>query len=202
MELIVIGGFIEVFEALEENDIKIVGYIDKYKFKKYSNYEWLGTDNDVFNLNYKHSKSKILISPDQPSIRKSLYDFYKDKGLSLFKFIHKEAKISATTKINEGVFIQKMVHISSNCKISKMVKLNVAVNIMHDSVIGEFTTIAPNAVILGNVSIGNRCYIGANSTILPNVDIVDDVIIGAGSVVTKSINMKGTYVGVPAKKIK
>ena len=27
MELIVIGGFIEVFEALEENDIKIVGYI-------------------------------------------------------------------------------------------------------------------------------------------------------------------------------
>ena len=73
---------------------------------------------------------------------------------------------------------------------------------MHDTVIGDFSTIAPNAAIMGRVRIGERCYIGANATIIPEITICPDTIIGAGAVVNKSIKEPGTYVGVPAKRIK
>ena len=56
-------------------------------------------------------------------------------------------------------------------------------------------------LISGRVSIGNCCYIGAGSIILENINICDNTIVGAGSVVTKNIDKKGTYVGVPARKI-
>ena len=73
---------------------------------------------------------------------------------------------------------------------------------MHNVQIGDYTTIAPNAVILGFVNIERKCYIGANSSILPHITICEDVIIGAGTVVTKDITEPGTYVGIPARRIK
>lgn len=73
---------------------------------------------------------------------------------------------------------------------------------MHDSVIGNFSTIAPNAAIMGRVKIGERCYIGANATIIPEITVCPDAIIGAGAVVNKDILEPGTYVGVPARRIK
>jgi UDP-N-acetylbacillosamine N-acetyltransferase len=60
----------------------------------------------------------------------------------------------------------------------------------------------PGAKILGTAKIGSRCRIGTNSTILPGIEICDDVVIGAGAVVTKNITEPGTYVGVPAKKMR
>ena len=201
MDVVLIGGFQEVFEALEENSYSIKGYIDSKTKKVYNNFNWLGTDIDAVTIKKKYPNTQIIITPDNPSVRSKLYTYYKSINFNICRFIHIDAKISASVEINEGVFIQKMVNISSNSVIGKMVKINISANIMHDCLIGDFTTIAPNAVILGNVNIGSRCYIGANSTILPNLQITNDVIIGAGSVVTKSIMKKGTYVGIPAKKL-
>ncbi|MFT4644265.1 MAG: serine acetyltransferase, partial [Planctomycetota bacterium] len=41
-----------------------------------------------------------------------------------------------------------------------------------------------------------------SATILQFLNINNDVIIGANSLINKSINEKGVYVGVPAKRIK
>lgn len=80
--------------------------------------------------------------------------------------------------------------------------INTYAAIHHDVSIGDFNEIMPGAKILGSVKIGNQCRIGTNSTILPNIEICDNVVIGAGAVVTKSITEPGTYVGMPARKIK
>ena len=72
----------------------------------------------------------------------------------------------------------------------------------HDSVIGSFVTIFPGVSIAGNVTIHERVLIGAGSIIIENISICKDVIIGAGSVVTRNIEEPGTYVGIPAKRIK
>jgi acetyltransferase-like isoleucine patch superfamily enzyme len=50
-------------------------------------------------------------------------------------------------------------------------------------------------------NIGNNVIIGSNATILP-VNICSDAVIGAGSVVTKDIDVKGTYVGNPARLLR
>ena len=45
-------------------------------------------------------------------------------------------------------------------------------------------------------------YVGSVSKIIQLVDIELYTIIGAGAVVVKTIEDSGTYVGVPARKIK
>lgn len=49
------------------------------------------------------------------------------------------------------------------------------------------------------IIIGNNVHIGAGAIVLPGVCICDNVMIGAGAVVSRSINISGVYVGVPAK---
>ena len=199
MDIIVIGGFSEVFEALEENSYSIVGYIDFDENEKFNNYKWLGTDNDAVEVKKKYPHAEIIITPDSPNVRDRLSNFYSNLMFVAHTYISKGAIISKSAVIKQGVFIQKMAHISSNSVIEKMVKINVAANIMHDCSIGEYTTIAPNAVILGNVKIGANCYIGANATILPNISIGNHVTIGAGAVVTKNVGDNKIVKGVPAK---
>lgn len=199
-KIILVGGFNEIIELVEENSFKIFGIIDEANTVS-KKYKYLGNDNDAKFLNEDLKSIPIVITPDLPIVRKRLHKYYKENNFHFISVISKKARISLSAKINLGVVVQAGVNISANALIAKFVKLNTNCNIMHNSKIGSYTTIAPNAVILGNVSIGNNCYIGANSTILPNVYLCNDVIIGAGAVVTKNIYNKGTYVGIPAKQL-
>ena len=62
--------------------------------------------------------------------------------------------------------------------------------------------LSPNVTCCGTVTIGELTHIGAGATIKNNINITDECIIGAGAVVVKDIQEKGTYVGVPAQKMK
>lgn len=50
--------------------------------------------------------------------------------------------------------------------------------------------------------LGDNVVIGANSVVVGPVEICDNVVIGAMSLVNRSITEPGTYVGVPAKRIR
>ena len=56
--------------------------------------------------------------------------------------------------------------------------------------------------LAGKVKIGRGAWIGIGATIINCVEICEDAYIGAGAVVIDDINENGTYVGVPAKKIR
>jgi len=56
--------------------------------------------------------------------------------------------------------------------------------------------------ISGNVTINEKVYIGTGTVVLEKINICSNVTIGAGAVVTKDITEPGTYVGVPAVRIK
>jgi len=194
-KIVLIGGFVEIIELLEENNISITGIVDN-KQDRLSKHDYLGND-DEFLTKIIYRDCHLVLTPDVPKIRELLFEKYKD--YSFYTLVSKDAKISPSSIINDGSIIQFRVNVSSRCKIGKFCKLNTYSNIMHDVNIGNFTTVAPNAVVLGNVVIGNKCYIGANATILPNISICNDVVIGAGSVVTKNITISGKYSGTPAR---
>jgi serine acetyltransferase len=68
----------------------------------------------------------------------------------------------------------------------------------------------PNTITLGGhanrnseygTTIGENCYIGAGTQIAANIQICDDVITGAFSFVNKNIDVHGTYVGVPCRRL-
>lgn len=201
-EVILIGGFIEIVELCKSNDISIFGVIDQSSSDIESDLNYLGSDSDVSMHISRINRIPLVITPDNPKIRKKLYCFYKRFGLSFATIISKNAVVSNSALLGIGNVVQACVNISSKVKTGKFVKINSMANLMHHCSVGDFSTIAPNAVLLGRVNIGKNCYIGANSTILPNISICDNVIIGAGAVVTKNINTPNTtYIGVPARKV-
>jgi len=200
--VILVGGFHEVIELCEQEDIKILGIVDNQKKGTYLGYQIFGTDEIAKDLFTSYSNIPVFITPDSPGKRIRLSKLYGDIGFQFFSLISSNSMISKSAEIGKGVFIQSKVNISASTKIGNFCRINTMANVMHDSTIGEDSIIAPNAVILGGVTIGSNCYIGANSTILPHIKIADNVVIGAGAVVTKDVPNNKIMVGNPAKELK
>lgn len=124
------------------------------------------------------------------------------KNAKYFSFIHPTALImSNNIKIGVGSFIGVYSILTNNIKIGSHSILNRGNHIGHDCTIGNFFSAMPNSIVSGNVTIGNNVYLGTNSTVIEKKNICSDVIIGANGVVVKNINKKGTYVGVPVKRL-
>lgn len=196
--VILVGGFHEIIELCKMSKIKIIGVIDNIP-PFFEEIKLLGSDIEAGSIIKKFQKTRLLFTPDKPSVREELYKYYLVFKPNFYTLISPQAYVSSCSVIGEGSIVQNFVNISTNVKINTFVKLNTYCNIMHDSIIGDFSTIAPNAVVLGKVIIGKKCYIGANSTILPNIIIGDNCIVGAGAVVTKNIASNTTVVGNPAR---
>ncbi len=198
-DLLLVGGFHEVIELCESCGRNIVGIIDNNIVGDYLGYPILGTDEDASSLFNKYGNCELVVTPDAPSLRKKLVEFYSMIGYCFATIVSPSARVSKSAVICDGVVVQAGVNISSYTKIGKFVKLNTNSNIMHDSVIGDFCTIAPNAVCLGRVTIGVGSYVGANSTILPEIYIGKNSVVGAGAVVTHNVPSHVTVKGIPAK---
>jgi len=199
MEVILVGGFIEVIELCELCNFKIQGIIDNKLKEDYCGYPIIGTDADAPKLYDKFRKTPLIMSPDLPMTRKNIADYYGALDYTFISLISPKAEVSKSVIIGKGVIIQTGVNVSANARLGNFVRLNTKSNIMHDCKIDDYTTVAPSAVVLGRVNIGKCCYIGANSTILPEVNIGDRSIIGAGAVVVKDIENCKTVKGIPAK---
>ena len=201
-EVIIIGAFSEIVELCETIGKNIFGIFDNSYKGFFMGYQILGDDRLAITDSKKYKDIPIIVTPDNPELRKKIVFNYRKAGYKFINLIHNNTTISKYAKIGEGVIIQNGVNISSNSVIGDFVKVNTFANIMHDSKIGEFTTIAPNSVILGRVIIGEHCYIGANSTVLPSIIIEKNAIIGAGAVVTNNVISGNVMVGIPARDMK
>ena len=153
------------------------------------------------NLEDIDDKSLIFLSVGDNLKREKLFKKYNNQIITnnLFhttSYTEEPIKIGISNQILANAYINSYVEIKDNNII------NTSVIIEHEVKIGSHNHIAIGAKICGRCEIGSRCMIGANATIIDSVKICDDVVIGAGSVVTKDITNPGTYVGVPAKKIK
>lgn len=143
----------------------------------------------------------MMVAVADPKERQKIVDKLP-KETRYFKFIHPTAQImSKDVVIGEGSFIGANSILTTNINIGKHAILNRGNHIGHDSIIGDYFSAMPNAIVSGNVTIGNRVYIGTNSTIIEKRQLSHDIIIGANGVVVKDIINRGTYVGVPVKRL-
>lgn len=198
-EIILVGAFGEMCELAELCGKKVVGIIDNQIHGAFRGIPIIGTDQEAHTLFYQYSSIPVVITPDNPLLRKKLVEYYRGIGFSFCSLISPSASISPTAQIGVGSVIQTCCNVSSDTKIGEFCKLNTFANVMHDNRIGDFTTIAPNAVLLGRVEIEECAYIGANATILPARKVGSGSIVGAGAVVTGDIPEGSIVKGVPAK---
>jgi acetyltransferase-like isoleucine patch superfamily enzyme len=77
--------------------------------------------------------------------------------------------------------------------------VNTLASVDHDCCLGDFSHVSAGVHMAGGTKIESHTFVGVGATVIKNV--CSHCTIGAGAVVVKDITEKGTYVGVPAKRI-
>lgn len=148
------------------------------------------------------SEDAVFIAIGDPYIKQRLRDLSNLSQAYFPILIDNKASISIDSYADWGSIIFPYVVCTANNKIGKHVTIYQHCSISHDTIIGDYCNITPGVQIAGRCKIGNFVYLGIGCAISNDVTICDDVIVGAGTVVVDNITESGTYVGVPARKIK
>lgn len=148
----------------------------------------------------KYVDCEFIIAIGNPYIRKKIAESINVKWHTA---IHPRAVISALdTSIGEGTVIMANAVVNPSARIGRHCIINTGAVIEHDNNIGDYAHISPNAALAGIVTVGECTHIGVGSSTKQVTNIAPDCIIGAGAAVVSDIKESGTYVGVPARKIK
>lgn len=192
--LIGAGGFADEIKAH-------MGYFDMICFVDDSHYK--ENDKNILPLSkFNPNDYEVLVAVGDSFLRKELISRLPKKT-KYFTFIHPSAQILGNdVVIGDGSILCAGVIVTTNCIIGKHTHLNLHTSIGHDCRIGDYFTTAPGARISGNNEIGECVYIATNASTKQKLKICDNVTIGMNAAVVKDITESGTYVGIPAKKIK
>ncbi len=145
--------------------------------------------------------TSVFLSIGDNFKRETFFKLFK-KQLIRQSIFHKSATIEENVKIGDSNQFFANSYVNSNSNIGNNNIINTSSIIEHEVKIGDHNHISIGAKICGRVTIGNNCMIGAGTIIIDKITICDNVTVGAGAVVTKDIKQSGTYVGIPARKIK
>lgn len=144
----------------------------------------------------------IIVAIGNPTIREKLINMLEEAGKHIPILVHPHASISEHISIGKGTVIVAGAVVNPEVVIGEGCIINTCSSVDHDCVVGDYVHVAVGAHVAGTVKIGDRTWIGAGATISNNVNICPDCMIGAGAVVVKDICEEGTYIGVPARKIR
>ena len=179
----------------------LVGYEDivfldsNAELKECLGYSVIGSDKLLDEID-----GDVFIAVGNSDVRKRLMNQYKNRNFPVL--VHPSAVIAKSVHIDVGSVVMAGAVINPDTKIGKGVIVNTSSSIDHECVIHDFCHISVGSHLAGNVIVGEESWIGAGAIVSNNVSITSGSIIGAGSVVIRDIEDKGTFIGVPARKIK
>lgn len=116
--------------------------------------------------------------------------------------VHPGATVSRFAQLAPGCLVAAGAIVAPGARIEAHGIVNHGAVVDHDGEVGPFCHLAPQSALGGGVRLGRGVMLGSGARILPGLAVADDVVIGAGAVVHRSISETGTYVGVPARRVK
>ena len=122
-------------------------------------------------------------------------------GFTIATLLSPKASIGAGASISAGCFVGHHAHVGPMARLGRACIINTGAIVEHECLVGDFCHVSVNAAIAGRSRLGDYSMLGAGATIIDQVLVGNDVLIGAGAVVCRSIEIPGTYVGVPAKPV-
>lgn len=146
-------------------------------------------------------EARFVIGIGSATVRRKIAEMME--GVSWYTAIHPAATISRLeTEIGEGTVVMAGAVVNVCTKIGKHCILNTGSSVDHDNRIGDYTHISVGARLAGTVTVGQSVWVGIGSVVSNNLTVCDGCYLGAGAVVVQNIEEPGTYVGVPARKLK
>ena len=144
----------------------------------------------------------FVVAIGSSAAREKIQNELLGRGHKIVSLIHPRAVVAQSAQIGEGSVVMAGAVINPDAVIGKGCIVNTCASVDHDCRIGDFSHISVGAHIAGTVNIGRGVLIGAGAAVINNLVITDGCTVGAGAAVVCDLLDKGTYVGVPAKRIK
>lgn len=126
----------------------------------------------------------------------------REFGLSIATLVSPKASIGAGACLSAGCFVGHHAHVGPMARVGCACIINTGAIVEHECQVGDFCHVSVNAAIAGRSGLGDYSMLGAGATIIDQVLVCNNVMIGVGAVVNRSIEIPGTYVGVPARRVK
>ncbi len=207
--IILIGGgghCISCIDVIEQTGIyEIIGILDlpENLGQKVLKYTVIGSDNEL--EQFVPDCPDFLITIGQiksAALRAKLFHKVKKVGGNLPVIISPWAHVSSYASIGEASIIMHHALVNAKASVGAACIINTKALVEHEANIGNFCHISTASVINGQVNIGDYCFIGSNTVIANNTNVTANTVIAAGSQILKNIEMAGTYIGHPLRKIK
>jgi len=144
------------------------------------------------------SKFKAVVAISNSSIRRRIVN-QLPVNTEFCNLVHPLADISDDVDMGVGNIITSGVIITCNVMIGNHCQFNLQTTVGHDNCISDYVTTAPSVNISGNCKLEEGVYFGTGAMVREGLSIIKDTLVGMGAVVVKSIGVKGTYIGNPAK---
>lgn len=151
---------------------------------------------------YSYPDADAFVAIGNPGIRERIQKELTEKGVKIVTLIHPSAVIGTKVQIGAGTVIMAGAVINPDTCIGNGCIINTGATVDHDNKIADFAHVSVGSHLAGTVTIGKKTWIGVGAAVSNNITICDDCMIGAGAVIIKDIAEPGTYVGVPARKVK
>jgi|SRR5665647_315819 len=207
--IILIGGgghCISCIDVVEQTGLyQIIGILDlpEKLGLKVLNYSVIGTENELGKFLPECSDFLITVGQIKSSeLREIIFHKVIKAGGRLPVIISPLSYVSTNARIDEGSVVMHHAMVNSGAFVGKGCILNTKSLIEHEAKIGNFCHISTAAVINGQTEVGDFCFIGSNTVVTNNIHIAANTIIAAGSQVLKNIDLPGTYIGMPLRKIR
>lgn len=201
-QLIIIGagghGCVVADIATRMRTWRRIAFLDDYKVQTQSHIEIIGSTKKA---NEFSEVADFFVALGDNKIRQEKLEWLANKRMTIARLVHPDSVIGSDVEIGAGTVVMAGVVINCGTKVGKGCILNTCSSLDHNNIIEDYVHISPGARTAGYVNIGYRSWLCIGSIVSNNVSICSDCIIGAGSVVLKDIHLKGTYIGLPARRL-
>jgi sugar O-acyltransferase (sialic acid O-acetyltransferase NeuD family) len=186
--------------ALKMNRWQSISFLDDNENIRTSlGLEVIGKTADAYKYIEDHD---IFVGIGNNATREILMKKLEKNGAIIPVLIHPNAVIGEQVEIGAGTVVMAGVVVNCCTTIGRGCIINTGATVDHDNFIEDYVHISPGAHTAGTVRIGKGTWLGIGSIASNNLNITNNCMIGAGAVVIKDLTETGTYVGVPARRLK
>ena len=180
-----------------KNGYTDICFVDDHASGSCMGFPIVGRSADLVSLD--DGATDFVIAIGNNAVREKVAKMY---NVNWVRLIHPSAQLGLQVTIGKGAVVMAGAVINACATVGEHCIINTGAIVEHDNVIGDYVHISPNAALGGTVRIGALTHVGIGAAVRNNITICGGCTIGAGAVVVKNILDSGTYVGVPARKMK
>ena len=183
----------------------IAGYVDPRDLGPVLGVPYAGGDAELPALLARHPGCAAAMGVgkvDATARRSRIQATAEALGYHFPTFVSPDAVLNAEVELGAGTAVFDGAVINPGVVTGPMCVVNTNATIEHDCRFGANVHVAPGATVSGSVTIGDDTFVGAGAVIINGVRIGAGCLIGAGAVVTSDLTEPGTYVGIPARRIR